>query len=90
MEEIQRFVLLAQTDRFTITDLCEQFRISRKTAYKHLERYATGGLKALASRSHRPHRCPQRTAAAIEELILQERRQHHTWGTNLRGQASNS
>lgn len=30
MEEIQRFVLLAQTDRFTITDLCEQFRISRK------------------------------------------------------------
>jgi len=80
MEEIQRFVLLAQTDRFTITDLCEQFRISRKTAYKHLERYATGGLKALAPRSHRPHRCPQRTAAAIEELILQERRQHHTWG----------
>ncbi len=36
MEEIQRFVLLAQTDRFTITELCLQFGISRKTAYKHL------------------------------------------------------
>lgn len=36
MEEIIRSVNLAQTDRFTITELCEQFSISRKTAYKHL------------------------------------------------------
>lgn len=80
MEEIIRFVSLVQTDRFTITDLCAQFGISRKTAYKHLERYATGGLNALAPRSHRPHRCPQRTAEAIEALILAERRRHRTWG----------
>jgi hypothetical protein len=38
MEEINRFVILAQSDRFTITELCEQFGISRKTGYKHLER----------------------------------------------------
>jgi transposase InsO family protein len=80
MEEIIRFVSLAQTDRFTLTELCEQFNISRKTAYKHLERYATGGLQALAPRSHRPHRCPLRTAAAVEQLILAERRRHRTWG----------
>lgn len=61
MEEIIRFVSLAQTDRFTITELCEMFNISRKTAYKHLGRYAAGGLKALAARSHRPHHFPQRT-----------------------------
>jgi len=36
MEEIIRFVMLAQTDRFTITELCEQFGISRKTGCKHL------------------------------------------------------
>ena len=45
MDEITRFVILAQTDRFTITELCEQFGISRKTGYKHLERYAANGLK---------------------------------------------
>jgi hypothetical protein len=39
MDEIIRFVSLAQTDRFTITELCLQFNISRKTAYQHLERY---------------------------------------------------
>lgn len=80
MEEIIRFVSLAQTDRFTITDLCEQFSISRKTAYKHLQRYAEGGLKALAPRSHRPHGFPQRTEGKIEAQILAERQLHRTWG----------
>ena len=80
MEEIIRFVLLAQSDRFTITELCEQFAISRKTAYKHLERHAAAGLKGLQPRSHRPHRFPQRTDEAVEALILSERRLHRTWG----------
>jgi response regulator of citrate/malate metabolism len=48
MEEITRFVMLAQSDRFTVTELCEQFGISRKTGYKHLERYAASGLKEPA------------------------------------------
>lgn len=80
MEEIIRFVSLAQTDRFTITDLCEQFGISRKTAYKHLERYATGGVKALQPRSHSAHRIPHRTPEEVEKLVLAERRRHRTWG----------
>jgi transposase InsO family protein len=80
MEELNRFVILAQTDRFTLTDLCEQFGISRKTGHKHLARYAEGGLKALVPRSHRPHQFPQRTDQAVEQLILAERRLHRTWG----------
>jgi transposase InsO family protein len=80
MDEIIRFVMLAQSGRFTVSELCEQFGISRKTGYKHLARYAAGGLKGLALRSHRPHRFPQRTDAAVEALILAERRLHRTWG----------
>lgn len=80
MEEINRFVMLAQTDRFTITELCEQFGISRKTGYKHLERYEAEGLKGLQVRSHRPHCFPQRTEEEVEALILSERRLHRTWG----------
>jgi hypothetical protein len=48
MEEINRFVILAQSDRFTVTELCAQFGIGRKTGYKHLERYAATGLKDVA------------------------------------------
>ncbi len=42
MDEVIRIVRLARSDRFTITDLCEQFTISRKTVCKHLDRYAEG------------------------------------------------
>lgn len=80
MDEIIRFVSLAQTGRFTVSELCEQFGISRKTGYKHLGRYGTDGLKGLEQRSHRPHRFPQRTPEAVERLIIAERRQHRTWG----------
>ena len=80
MEEINRFVVLASSGRFTVTDLCEQFGISRKTGYKHLDRYAVEGLAGLQPRSHRPHQFPQRTDEAVEALILAERRLHRTWG----------
>jgi predicted DNA-binding transcriptional regulator YafY len=74
MEEIVRLVMLARSDRFTLTDLCEQFGVSRKTAYKHLARYAHDGLKGLQARSHRAHHCPHRTDGEVEVLILAERR----------------
>lgn len=80
LEEIIRFVMLAQTGRFTVSELCEQFGISRKTGYKHLDRYGAEGLKGLTVRSHRPHNFPQRTDEAVEALILAERRLHRTWG----------
>ena len=70
MEEINRFVMLALSGRFYLTDLCEQFGISRKTGYKHLERYAELGLAGLQPRSHRPHVSPQRTDAAVEALMV--------------------
>ncbi len=65
MEEIDRFVMLARSGRFTVTDLCEQFGISRKAGYKHLARYAEAGLEGSRPRSHRPHRSPQRTPGTI-------------------------
>jgi transposase InsO family protein len=80
MEEIIHFVMLAQRARFTVSERCEQFGISRKTGYKHWERSAADGLKGLAVRSHRPHPFPQRTDPAVEALILAERRRHRTWG----------
>ena len=70
MEEINRFVILARSGRFTVTELCEQFGISRKIGYKHLERYAAIGLAGLQPHSHRPHHSPQRTDEGVEALIL--------------------
>jgi transposase InsO family protein len=80
IEETIRFVMLARSARFTVTDLCEQFGISRKTAYKHLARYEDEGMKGMQARSHCAHHFPHRTNTEIEALILAERRLHRTWG----------
>ncbi len=39
MNEKECFVSLAQTGRFTISNLCKDFGISRKTGHKYLLRY---------------------------------------------------
>ena len=80
MEEINRFVCLAASGRFTLTELCADFKVSRKTGHKWLRRYQTEGLPGLRPRSHRTRRCPHQTRARIEQLILRERRRHRTWG----------
>ena len=53
-EEINRCVILARCGRFTVTELCEQFVISRKTGYKHLERCAALGLAGLLAAAQPP------------------------------------
>jgi len=53
MDAITRFVMQAQSDRFTITELCEQFGISRKPATNIWALRPTSWLKGLAERSHR-------------------------------------
>jgi transposase InsO family protein len=80
MEELTRFVSLAASGRYTVTELCADFGVSRKTAYKHLRRYQAAGLKGLAARSHRTHHCPHGTSGEVVQRIVAERRRHRTWG----------
>jgi transposase InsO family protein len=79
-EQRQKFVTLANSGRFTISELCEQFAISRKCGHKWLARFAEGGGKALADGSRAPHSVPLRTSEAIERVVVSERRLHPTWG----------
>ena len=48
MTEKERFVMLAQSGHFTLTDLCADFEISRKTGHKYLSRYAADGRLGLS------------------------------------------
>ena len=51
MEQRERFVILAESDRYTTKELCEHFGISRKTGYKWLKRYKEEGKKGLEDKS---------------------------------------
>ena len=80
MTEKERFAVLARTGRFTISELCNDFGISRKTGHKYLLRYESEGRAGLKERSRRPKSCPFATVESVERLILKERRKHSTWG----------
>lgn len=80
MEQKQQFVSLAGSGHFTVTELCGQFGISRKTGHKWLSRHAAGGMKALEDRSRAPKSVTSRTSAEIERLICTEKRLRSTWG----------
>jgi putative transposase len=81
-KEEQRFDLLVRMKRgeVSVTKLCRQFRISRKTAYKWRERWRMGGLKGLQDGSHRPAEVFGRTSGLWLQRLRETRRQYATWG----------
>jgi transposase-like protein len=78
MDVRREFVELARQEGANIRALCRRYEISPKTAYKWLGRFAQqdGEAAALADRSRRPLSSPQRSAAALEQMVVQLRRQH--------------
>jgi putative transposase len=73
------FIKQYQSELSTMTDLCDQYAISRKTGYKWVERFALDGRVGLGDRSRRPHHSPRATEAEVVALVLEARRRHPTW-----------
>jgi putative transposase len=63
-----------------MTDLCHEFGVSRKTAYKWLARYRVEGPAGLEDRSRAPHSHPSRVEPHVLEALVQARRAHPHWG----------
>lgn len=80
MDERLRFVRDAQRDRFTMTELCARYGVSRRIGYKWIARYEAEGQRGLADRTHVPHHFPHKIQAALEELLIAERIAHPHWG----------
>src|SRR5262245_5931864 len=75
-----RFIADWQTGCWTMTELCADYQVSRKTVYKWIDRFEVGGPQGLHDRSRRPHTHPHTTAAAVMALVLAARRRHPRWG----------
>ena len=74
------FVTDWQSGCWTMTELCAEYQISRKTGYKWVERYASSGPQGLHDHSRRPHHSPQATDPALIDALLAIRRRHPRWG----------
>jgi transposase InsO family protein len=78
-EERLRFVARL-LDGETMTDVCRDFGISRKTGYKIFDRYKEHGLAALSDRSRRPVRNANQLAPQLESLIVRLKGEKPHWG----------
>ena len=80
VEERIRFIGDALSDRFTMSELCARYGVSRRVGYKWLARYEEEGRRGLRDRSRAPHHCPHRIDGELAEMICDFRRKHPFWG----------
>lgn len=84
MSQRLEFVVLATQSGLAMSELCRRFRVSRKTGYKWLTRYAAGGADALADRSRKPRHSPKQVSAAVAEVVIALRAETAWGGRKLR------
>jgi hypothetical protein len=79
MELRKQFVTEFRTGLFTMSELCAEYTISRKTGYKWLARADADGVRALQDQSRRPHGHPATTGPEVVAAIVAARRRFPTW-----------
>jgi len=79
MDERLRFVA-SLLEGESMSRLCREFGISRKTGYKIFDRYKEHGLEALSDRSRRPVRYANQLPQQVESLIVSLKQEKPHWG----------
>jgi len=80
LEKRKEFVLKALSRSASITQLCDEYGISRKTGYKWIDRFKKQGLEGLVDEARRPEGNPLETTAELTLEIIRQRQLHPTWG----------
>ena len=81
MEKKIEFVCEWRTGKYTITELCKSFDISRPTAYKIISRFEKDGYNGLREQSRKPRTPhPNQTNEKVIKEILILKEKHKLWG----------
>ena len=64
----------------SVSELCALYAISRKSAYKWIDRYMREGPDWAMNRSHAAAMVSNKTPLEVEHALMQMRLQHPTWG----------
>ena len=64
----------------SVSDLCALYGVSRKTAYKWLDRYMNDGPDWAMDRGHEASVVHNKTPREVEQALLQMRQRHRSWG----------
>jgi transposase InsO family protein len=80
MEQKVQFIADYLRNTYSIVELCERYRISRKTGYKWISRYLKEGPPGLKNRRPSPKSIPHRTEQTVIDALLDLRQKHPSWG----------
>lgn len=80
MDQRREFVLAHLRGEQTMTQLCRDFGVSRKTGYKWVERFFESGLPGLVELSRAPHERPHALDEKIAHALVKLRKKQPTWG----------
>jgi putative transposase len=80
MNQRTQFIADFLRETLSVTELCDLYGVSRKTAYKWIDRYLRLGPAGLEERSRKPRHSPNETAPEIVQAFLEARRRHPSWG----------
>lgn len=69
----EEFIAFARQAGSNVRELCRQYHISSRTAYKWLQRYEQEGASGLMDRSKRPKHSPRQTNGMMEAKVLEVR-----------------
>jgi len=70
MNQKIEFICEWRTGKYTITELCKCFSISRPTAYKLISRFEQNGYESLRECSRAPGKHPNETDEKVVDEIL--------------------
>ncbi|HWM01735.1 MAG TPA: IS481 family transposase [Actinophytocola sp.] len=79
-EQKYQAVLAVLADGRSVSEVAEQWGVSRQSVHAWLRRYEDSGLAGLAARSRRPASCPHQMPGEVEARVLEMRRAHPGWG----------
>jgi transposase InsO family protein len=80
MEQKVEFICEWRTGKYSITELCKTFNISRPTAYKFIARFEKDGIEGLKGQSTAPKKHPNSTTDEVVKNIIQLKEKHKLWG----------
>ncbi len=80
MDQRTQFIADYLRESLPVTELCDLYGVSRKTAYKWIDRYLRHGPAGLEEQSRRPQHSPNQTSGEIVTALLEARRRHPSWG----------
>lgn len=80
MDLREEFVKLVMSREYSLSSVCSEFGISRKTGYKWLNRFRELGRSGLVDRSRASHHHPNAVSTEVENQIVCCRGGRSQWG----------